>query len=654
MKRLLTTVARHMLALGMLSCAAAPVFASFEDVGLGPKPTAMGGAYTAQGEDLVGAFYNPAALAGVNRMEAIATYEKMFLGLTDGSSLGTQIIGLGYPLTISGKYRGTLGINMQSFSLDSLYSESTLMLSYARRFGKDYQAGLSIRKMSITYGSDEYTKENPTLSSGGGASGMGFDIGLVKLGPTFNWGFSVINLNQPSVAIKYANPVGRIIRGGISLKRRFVTWNTDLLMLDSGIRLKTGAEYRLKNRPFALRGGMNLGAQSYRNLTFGLGYTYGALVIDYAFELPLSGIAGTMGNHQFGITYRWGRERFTKTGLGTEPADEFGPSAGPGGSMMTADGGAAGAGAGLAGATASAKGIGGENQGEVVAKPSMPTDAEKQQAAEALERAKKAILVGGDYSAGMREINSTEASMLTSRDLQEMEQLKLKMEPVERIYPSVSTRDKKGRLIKRAIDKYITNDGRASLDAATYARQLWPGDATLGKLSDLIRREFPDVAAKQKILPNMTLVEQRLQEALEFMYEDKNISAITLCQEVLDLDPENVLALTRMGSAYWGMGYDDAARSAWKKALVLDPNNADLKQFINQDAGSGRKAGGSKKRASADITREYQLAIAQYNRNKRAKRAKEVVSAELKAMIDKFEGTGVDMQYLYSEYQQYK
>jgi len=162
------------------------------------------------------------------------------------------------------------------------------------------------------------------------------------------------------------------------------------------------------------------------------------------------------------------------------------------------------------------------------------------------------------------------------------------------------------------------------------------------------------VAAKQRVLPNMTLVDQRLQEALEYMYDDKHISAITLCQEVLELEPDNVLALTRMGSAYWGMGYDDAARSAWKKALSLDPNNEALKQFLNQETGSGRRVTPGGKRASADIKREYENEIARYNRNKRAKRSNAEAASELKTMIDKFEGTGVDMSYLYSEYQQYK
>lgn len=663
MKRTTIKLLKRFIALIMAVGAAAPVFASFEDIGLGPKPTAMGGAYAAQGEELIGALYNPAALGGVNRMEATASYEKMFLGLTDGSSLGTQVLGIAYPMNFGSKYRGTLGLIMQSFSLDSLYSESTMMLSYGRKFGKDYQGGLSIRKLSITYGSDEYTTANPTLSAGGGAGGMAFDIGMVKITPTYNWGISIVNLNQPSVAIKYENAVGRIIRGGISLKRRFVTWNTDLMMLDSGFRLKTGAEYRLKNRPFALRSGFNLGSQSYRNLTFGLGYNYGQMSIDYAFELPLSGISGTMGNHQFGLTYRWGKERFAKTGLGTEPGSDLANlsanvSEGAGGDMMGPGGDKTGKkGEPTASATGlTAQGGGSKLPPEVVAKPNLPTEAEKKQAAQALERAKQAILDSGDYAAGMKEINSTQASMLTSRDLQEMEQLKLKMEPVERIYPSVSGADKKSRLIKRSIDKYIVNDGRASLDAVTYARQLWPSDNNIIKLAELVRREFPDVAAKQKVLPNMTLVDQRLQEVLEYMYEDKYIAAITLCQEVIELEPNNVLALTRMGSAYWGMGYDDAARAAWKRALSLDPNNSDLKEFLSQEAGSGnRKAGalGSRKRASAEVANDYQRQISKYNLEKRTKTRAEIAS-ELKTMIDKFEGTGVDMKYLYSEYQQYK
>jgi|GEM_PF-1631815 len=571
--------------------------ASFEEIGTGPRAAAMGGAYVAQGDDVNGMFYNPASLAGVNRPELFASYEKMFVGLTDGSSIGSQVLGFGYPFS-----KSVIGVGRISLSLDSLYTESTNMLAYARPIGQNKRIGFAVRMLGITYGSDEYTKENPTLSSAAGASGMGFDFGMISVGKRMNWGVAIINANQPSVAIKYPNPVDRIIHLGVSLKRRLVTWNNSFLYMTSGMRLKTGMEYRPEKSPYALRAGFNMGSNSYRNLTMGAGYNTGSFRIDYAFELPLSGISGTMGNHQFGLTYRWGRERFPLAASEAEEAAEAektGPqTAGgpgmPGGFGMgagAAGAGGSGAGSGAGGGVAASSMTAGGSLGEVTATPKPPTEEEKRAAAEALQKAKNAILNRGNYAQGMQEINKADAQLLGSRELKEMETLKLKMEPVAKIFRNLTGSDKRTRILRRAVDKYIADDGKSAFDAVTYAQQLWPEDRDIQQLKKVVDREFPQIASQEALVPNLSLVDQRLQEALELIYVGRYVAAISLCQDVLELEPNNVMALTRIGSAYWAMGYEDAARKTWRRALALDPSNTDLKQFLSRE-GKGKSGKG--------------------------------------------------------------
>ena len=52
------------------------------------------------------------------------------------------------------------------------------------------------------------------------------------------------------------------------------------------------------------------------------------------------------------------------------------------------------------------------------------------------------------------------------------------------------------------------------------------------------------------------------------------------CREVLALEPDNVLALKQLGSAYHMLGRKQQAREVWKKALDLDPNDSVLKQYV--------------------------------------------------------------------------
>ena len=43
-------------------------------------------------------FYNPAGIIGMTRYEAALTQEKLYMGLTDGSSLSRGSLALGAPL----------------------------------------------------------------------------------------------------------------------------------------------------------------------------------------------------------------------------------------------------------------------------------------------------------------------------------------------------------------------------------------------------------------------------------------------------------------------------------------------------------------------------------------------------------------------------
>jgi cytochrome c-type biogenesis protein CcmH/NrfG len=54
------------------------------------------------------------------------------------------------------------------------------------------------------------------------------------------------------------------------------------------------------------------------------------------------------------------------------------------------------------------------------------------------------------------------------------------------------------------------------------------------------------------------------------------------CNLVLELEPKNVLALKRLGSAHFAMGRKDKAREAWEMALAISPKDSELKGFIKR------------------------------------------------------------------------
>jgi len=123
------------------------------------------------------------------------------------------------------------------------------------------------------------------------------------------------------------------------------------------------------------------------------------------------------------------------------------------------------------------------------------------------------------------------------------------------------------------------------LNAIIYATELAPDDRNLQQIFELMGKEYPDAAAQEKSIPGMTLVQRKLQQALENIYDGKYVQAIAECNTVLELEEDNVIALMRLGSAYWAMGDAAKAKSNWRKALEYDPDNSQILEFLKEKPG---------------------------------------------------------------------
>src|SRR5205814_551835 len=122
-----------------------------------------------------------------------------------------------------------------------------------------------------------------------------------------------------------------------------------------------------------------------------------------------------------------------------------------------------------------------------------------------------------------------------------------------------------------------------------YAQQKDPSDKALPGLVDLVKQAFPNEAS-DILDARLNLIDQKLQRALEKIYSGEYLVAAKECQEVLDLEPENALALTRLGSVYYAMGQVKQARVYWQQALTLDAKNDILKSFLSQSAAEADRA----------------------------------------------------------------
>ena len=174
-----------------------------------------------------------------------------------------------------------------------------------------------------------------------------------------------------------------------------------------------------------------------------------------------------------------------------------------------------------------------------------------------------------------------EAERLNSTD-KAITELRQKMDSVVAILPQAPPAESPtGDLIRKGVMQFLQNEPSKSLNFLLYAGQKDANDKTIPDLVDLVKRTFPNESS-EILDERLNLIDQKLQKALEKIYTGEYLIAAKECQEVLDLEPENALALTRLGSVYYAMGQVKQAREYWKQALEQDPKNDVLKSFMAQ------------------------------------------------------------------------
>jgi len=336
----------------------ASAYADFEDIGIGARPVAMGGAFTGLADDANSIYYNPAGLGMLTRQELTGEESWLFLGLSDGSRLFNGFIGYVHPVS---KTIGTFGAGWLSTSLrdnDALiggnketfirYAENAFIFSYARDItdftgrslgrltkvkdplpGK-IAAGLNVKLMAKSFGMDDYTMEavsasgislmpDPVFGSDGSRNtkyAISCDLGLFyKLeSQRLSFGMALTDINKPYTVLDdnsiNSNSLCRLpagLRLGCAYREPATNMVFDIRMRGADLDFHSGIEKWFHGTDMALRAGFNHGSRFFNNITLGACYKYvRRYQFDYVFIYPLSGLRNIMGSHRLSITMQFG------------------------------------------------------------------------------------------------------------------------------------------------------------------------------------------------------------------------------------------------------------------------------------------------------------------------------------------------------------
>lgn len=152
------------------------------------------------------------------------------------------------------------------------------------------------------------------------------------------------------------------------------------------------------------------------------------------------------------------------------------------------------------------------------------------------------------------------------------------------IVPQAPDKTKGWRLAVLSVNAAVgaSPDYRMAFNGLRYAMELEPKDARIKRLLDWFLARHPEFANTDTVTPGMTFLEYKRSVALDHLYGARYHEAIDTLNDVLALEPDDLVALKRLGSAYYSLGLYPKARDAWRRALALSPQDAQLKKYLRK------------------------------------------------------------------------
>ncbi|GEM_PF-1890015 len=559
--------------------APSPIRADFEQLGWSAASAGMSNAAMFS-KKIPSLFYiNPAASSYLEDPVVGMEYENMYPGLSDASGLSRNIFTYTHKLEAAGCAAG-----FEKFSLDNLYLESTYIVNYSKNFRERWFAGGNLRVLQKHYGSDRYTlnaiNDNGSASlqpdplfalNGTGMTAFTLDAGFTRIF-SGGWSFSTAAsfLTSPDTSLGGTYKRKPDLSAGAVYETESITVGETLRFSGGDYWFDTGFEKRMKT--LKLRGGLTAGSGQLRLFSVGAGYLHLQKVsFDYAFIYPLAGIKDSLGRHRMSVSFVFGG------GKSDEDPDR--------------------------------------------AKMAEKTDLEKilEQARlafaeerwkDAVELSHRALLIEPDNAAALEIYNGASdklrvlfephaaaaARLLNEGRFAEAEskynealalnpweeslrELSEKIKKITAVTPQALGEGRIPHLMRAAVRAYMNKDQSLSVNAAVYLAQL-DKSIVAESLRDIIKDESPEKYRELRLIKGMNLVEQKLYSSLKNIYNARYDLAIIECNEVLDLEPRNVLALTRLGSAYYALGKKEKGIEVWRDALKYDPGNRDILEFM--------------------------------------------------------------------------
>ncbi|OIO03435.1 MAG: hypothetical protein AUJ51_04185 [Elusimicrobia bacterium CG1_02_56_21] len=157
-----------------------------------------------------------------------------------------------------------------------------------------------------------------------------------------------------------------------------------------------------------------------------------------------------------------------------------------------------------------------------------------------------------------------------------------RLRKVSAIAPAKPSSSRAWNAASEGISAWLGEEGDLpfAYDALRYSSELAPSDRAFTKLTSALEEEAPQLKLNDTKPANSGILDHKKEKALHQIYDSKFYLAVKELEGVLRLDPGDVTALKRAGSAYFQMKDYRQARNSWQKALKVSPEDEQLKEYL--------------------------------------------------------------------------
>jgi tetratricopeptide (TPR) repeat protein len=495
------------------------LYSAFKDYLGSARTVGICGAYTAVSDDTLASFYNPAGLGQITRMELISSYGRYYVGgfgeSSDNTNLSEGSLAFSLPYRHKGLNLGTFSFSVNYFSLIGVYNENTFRLMYGKKLTGLLYLGGGLKLFNISYAQDEYSSINPVFRGGNSKTSFGLDLGIM----------SFIKENIV-VGMKFEN----INQPDLGLKYTDVVPIKISLAASYKLRfLTTATEVYFQDKDviwltglegillksIKLRGGFGLGNRNFARISFGAGYEIRNMFFDWGFYLPVGSIQKTFGTHMISFGYRFG---------------------------------------------------------------GMSISEESQKKISLLYEELKSKILDGKFKDGLDVLNKILDITPYDKKYQHMNEL---LSQIVKYLAEVEGKENYHRALKVGVYKYLIDEQTdKAVEYLIYAMTTTPDDKLKTAIDKVVRFISKQEGIEYKgVVPGWSLVEQKLYKSLEHLKNKKYDECIKLCEEVLELEENNITALKRIGSCYYILGDLNKAKYYWQKSVETAPEDEENKKI---------------------------------------------------------------------------